>query len=42
MGKVFRVYDRKLEEEVALKLIRPEVAVDRKAIERFKNELKIA
>jgi serine/threonine protein kinase len=42
MGKVFRVYDRKLEEEVALKLIRAEIGADRKAIERFKNELKVA
>jgi len=42
MGRVFRVHDRKLEEEVALKLIRPEIAAERKAIERFKNELKIA
>jgi serine/threonine protein kinase/tetratricopeptide (TPR) repeat protein len=42
MGKVHRVYDRKLEEEVALKLIRPEIAADRKAIERFKNELRVA
>jgi TolB-like protein/Tfp pilus assembly protein PilF/predicted Ser/Thr protein kinase len=42
MGKVYRVHDRKLEEEVALKLIRPEIAADRKAIERFKNELKVA
>jgi serine/threonine protein kinase/Tfp pilus assembly protein PilF len=42
MGKVFRVFDRKLEEEVALKLIRPEIAADRKAIERFRNEIKTA
>jgi serine/threonine protein kinase/Flp pilus assembly protein TadD len=42
MGAVYRVYDRKLEEEVALKLIRPEVAADRKAIERFQNEIKIS
>jgi serine/threonine protein kinase len=42
MGKVYRVYDQKLEEEVALKLIRPEIAVNRTAIERFKNELKVA
>jgi hypothetical protein len=34
MGKVFHAYDRKLDEEVALKLIRPEVAADLKAIER--------
>ena len=42
MGAVYRVYDRKLEEEVALKLIRPEIAADRKAIERFQNEIKIS
>jgi len=42
MGKVYRVYDRKLEEEVALKLIRPEIAADWEAIERFRNEIKIA
>jgi len=42
MGRVYRVFDRKLEEEVALKLIRPEIAADRKAIERFRNEIKIA
>jgi len=42
MGKVYRVYDRKLEEEVALKLIKPEISANRKAIERFKNELKVA
>jgi len=42
MGAVYRVFDKKLEEEVALKLIRPEIAANRKTIERFKNELKIA
>jgi len=42
MGKVYRVYDRKLEEEVALKLIRPEIAADGKIIERFRHEIKIS
>jgi serine/threonine protein kinase len=42
MGKVFKVYDRKINEVVALKLIRPEISVNEKAIERFKNELKVA
>jgi serine/threonine protein kinase/tetratricopeptide (TPR) repeat protein len=42
MGKVYRVYDNKLGEELALKLIRPEIAANRKNIERFKNELKVA
>jgi serine/threonine protein kinase/Tfp pilus assembly protein PilF len=39
MGSVYRVLDRKINEEVALKLIRPEI-VDEKALERFSNELK--
>jgi serine/threonine protein kinase len=42
MGKVFKAFDRKISEVVALKLIRPEIGVNEKAIERFKNELKIA
>jgi serine/threonine protein kinase/tetratricopeptide (TPR) repeat protein len=42
MGKVYRVLDKKLNEEVALKLISPEVASDKQTIERFSNELKLA
>jgi serine/threonine-protein kinase len=42
MGKVYRVLDKKLNEEVALKLIKPEIALDKKTVERFSNELKIA
>jgi tetratricopeptide (TPR) repeat protein len=42
MGRVFRVEDTKLQQEVALKLIKPEIAEDEKTIERFRNELKIA
>ena len=42
MGKVYRALDRKLNEEVALKLIKPEIAFDNKVIDRFRNELKIA
>jgi serine/threonine protein kinase/Tfp pilus assembly protein PilF len=41
MGSVYRVMDNKINEEVALKLIRPEI-VDKKAIERFEDELKFA
>ena len=40
MGKVYRVEDKKIKEEVALKLINPEIASDKKTIERFRNELK--
>ncbi len=39
MGKVFRVEDRKIKQEIALKLIKPDIASDKKTIERFKNEL---
>jgi serine/threonine protein kinase len=42
MGKVYRVKDKKLNEEVALKLIKPEIASDERTLERFGNELKIA
>jgi serine/threonine protein kinase/Flp pilus assembly protein TadD len=42
MGRVYRVEDTKLKQEVALKLIKPEVARDKKTIERFRNELKTA
>jgi serine/threonine-protein kinase len=42
MGRVYRVEDKKIKEEVALKLIKPEIASDKKTIERFSNELKLA
>jgi serine/threonine protein kinase/tetratricopeptide (TPR) repeat protein len=42
MGKVYRVEDKKIKEEVALKLIKPEISSDKKTIERFSNELKMA
>jgi serine/threonine protein kinase len=42
MGKVYRVEDTKLKQEIALKLIKPEIAKDKKTIERFRNELKTA
>ena len=41
-GKVYRVVDKKLNEKIALKLIKPEIASDKKTIERFSNELKFA
>jgi eukaryotic-like serine/threonine-protein kinase len=42
MGRVYRAHDTKLNEEVALKLIKPEIAADKKTVERFHNEIKIA
>jgi serine/threonine protein kinase len=42
MGWVYRALDKKLNEEVALKLIKPEIASDKKTVQRFSNELKIA
>jgi serine/threonine protein kinase/tetratricopeptide (TPR) repeat protein len=39
MGKVYRVEDKKAREEIALKLIKPEIAADKNTIERFRNEL---
>jgi serine/threonine protein kinase len=42
MGKVYRVEDTKAKEEIALRLIKPEIAADKKIIERFRNELTTA
>ena len=41
MGKVYRVEDKKINGEIALKLIKPEIGSDRQTIERFSNELKM-
>src|SRR4030067_3104577 len=42
MGRVYRAYDKKIEEEVALKLIRPEIAAEKRTVDRFRNEIKTA
>jgi serine/threonine-protein kinase len=42
MGRVYRVLDNKLSEEIGLKLVRPDIASDRAVIERFSAELKLA
>ena len=42
MGRVYKALDTKLNEKIAIKLIRPEIASDKNNIERFNNELKFA
>jgi len=42
MGRVYKVFDTRIRDRVALKLIRPEVASDRETLERFSNELKLS
>jgi len=42
MGLVYKAYDRELDREVALKLVRPELTMDPEAMRRFKQELLLA
>ena len=39
MGLVYKVIDRETNEDLAIKLIRPDVAAVRQNLQRFKNEL---
>ena len=42
MGRVYKVQDTDIKEKVALKLLRPEISLDKETLERFSNELKLA
>ncbi len=42
MGTVYKAYDSKIREVVALKLLKTEIASDPEIIERFRNEIKLA
>ena len=42
MGQVFRAYDKEVGEEVALKLLHPEIALSKRTVDRFRNEIKLA
>ncbi|MEA2257712.1 MAG: eukaryotic-like serine/threonine-protein kinase [Acidobacteriaceae bacterium] len=42
MGAVYKAQDLELERDLALKVIRPELASDREILQRFKQELILA
>lgn len=42
MGQVYEVLDTEINERIALKILKPEIACDEHIIRRFKNELKLA
>ena len=42
MGRVYKALDREINEEVAIKLLKPEIASDESTVDRFRNELKFA
>jgi serine/threonine protein kinase len=42
MGFVYKVFDTRIQEDVALKILKPEVAANKDTIKRFDNELKFA
>ena len=42
MGNVYKVFDTKIKEKIALKLIKPELALDPEVLERFSQEMTLA
>jgi len=42
MARVYKAFDKEIEEKVALKLLKPEIIADERTIKRFRNELKFA
>jgi serine/threonine protein kinase/tetratricopeptide (TPR) repeat protein len=42
MGIVYRAFDKEIGEEIALKVLHPDIALDQKTVERFRNEIKLA
>jgi tetratricopeptide (TPR) repeat protein len=42
MGEVYEAEDRELREHIALKTIRPEIAADERALDRFRREVRVA
>jgi serine/threonine protein kinase/Flp pilus assembly protein TadD len=42
MGRVFKAFDTKIREKIAIKLLKAETAFDEKTIERFRSEIRLA
>jgi serine/threonine protein kinase len=42
MGIVYRAFDKEVGEEIALKVLHPDIALDERTVERFRNEIKLA
>lgn len=42
MGRVYKVYDIKVKERIALKLLKPELTYEEKTVERFRNEIRMS
>src|SRR3954447_5645688 len=42
VGEVYEAFDRELGEAVAVKILRPEIARDERALQRFKREIQLA
>jgi len=42
MGRVYKVYDTKIKEKIALKLLKPEITFEEKTVERFRSEIRLA
>jgi eukaryotic-like serine/threonine-protein kinase len=42
MGIVYRAYDKQVGEEIALKILHPEIALDERTVDRFRSEIRLA
>jgi len=42
MGRVFKAFDTKIRERIAIKLLKAEIAFDEKTLERFRSEIRLA
>lgn len=42
MGRVYKALDNEINENIAIKVLNPEISLDAQTIERFRNELKVA